>query len=231
MTNHLVDYMFVKPSLSSQEKKIILYSLQKQFLSVWRRQAVLFNKQAALVIFNALVEKYSESQRAYHGLSHISNSLKYFEACRNEAVDPDAIEIAIWFHDCIYEIGAADNEQKSVDWFLDQTQDQLSSELRDKIAELIMDTTHKNVPATSDGRLLADVDMSSFGRPWNEYIRDSKAVCDEFPEQDTAQKDRKLVGFLQYLLGKGPIYHSPFYARHYEQKAQENISKHIRLLT
>ena len=94
-----------------------------------------------------------------------------------------------------------------------------------------MDTTHKEVPATSDGRLLADIDMSSFGRPWDEYIRDSKAVCAEFPEKDSEQIERKLVGFLQFLVSRSPIYHSPFYAEHYEEKAQENISKHIALLS
>ena len=230
MTNHLVNYRFVKLVLSIQEKKIILQAIKEGFLSLWRRQAIAFNKEAALAISNALVEKYSEPQRVYHSLSHISNSLRYFDACRDRAADPDAIEIAIWFHDCIYALGAADNEQKSKDWFLEQTQGQLTSVLRNKVAELIMDTTHKDVPTTSDGKLLADIDMSSFGRPWDEYIRDSKAVCAEFPEKDSTQIARKLVGFLQFLVSHSPIYHSPFYAAHYEQKAQDNIAKHIALL-
>ena len=139
----------MKPRLQNKEKNIILHSIEKQFLSVWRKQATSFNEEAALTIFKALIEKYNEPWRVYHSLSHISNTLKYFDACRDQAVNPDAIEIAIWFHDCIYKLGAADNEQKSKDWFLDQTKDQLSSELRDEVARLIMDTIHKDVPTLS----------------------------------------------------------------------------------
>ena len=209
----------------------MLHLLETRFLSLWRRQALLFDGEIALTLFNDLVEKYSEPWRAYHSISHINNSLNYFDDCSDHAINPDAVELAIWFHDCIYELGATDNEEKSKDWFLARTTDQLSPTLRDEVARLIMDTTHKHIPATDDGRLLADIDMSSFSRPWDQYVRDSQAVRDEHGEPDSAEMDAKLVRFLQSLISNGPMYHSPFYAEHYEHKARENIARHITLLS
>src|SRR5437660_7778156 len=68
-----------------------------------------------LDVCQELVSFYSEPHRHYHNQGHISECLDEFDASRYLARRPLAVELAIWFHDAIYETRAADNEEKSAD--------------------------------------------------------------------------------------------------------------------
>ena len=56
---------------------------------------------------------FAEPQRHYHNQQHIAECLTQFDAARNIARRPEAIEFAIWFHDAVYDPKAGDNEEKS----------------------------------------------------------------------------------------------------------------------
>src|SRR3989442_12745478 len=63
--------------------------------------------------YEDLVSRYAEAHRAYHTLAHIEHCLEEFEPARGLARDPSAIEMALWYHDAVYDPRAADNEEKS----------------------------------------------------------------------------------------------------------------------
>ena len=65
-------------------------------------------------IFNSLVSLYSQDYRTYHNLSHIDRMLSWLDKSGGGS---DAIELAIWFHDAIYEPLASDNEEESAQFF------------------------------------------------------------------------------------------------------------------
>ena len=52
----------------------------------------------------------TEYDRHYHDISHIAASLVELDGVQHLARDPAAIELAIWFHDCIYDGRRLDNE-------------------------------------------------------------------------------------------------------------------------
>jgi predicted metal-dependent HD superfamily phosphohydrolase len=170
---------------------------------------------------------YNEPWRRYHTINHIEACLRYFDACSQYAQNPDIVELAIWFHDCIYKIGDPENEVNSRDWFLEISRGQIDDSVRDTIAELIMDTSHRGPPATNDGKLLADIDMTSFSLPWEEYIEDSAAVRDEFNKPYSFETRAKMIGFLNSLLDNHTLYYTPHYLEHHENQAQENIRKYL----
>src|SRR5258707_14163475 len=60
-----------------------------------------------------LASRYSEPHRAYHTLRHIEHCLDEFEAVRQEARDPVAVEMALWYHDAVYDTRRRDNEELS----------------------------------------------------------------------------------------------------------------------
>ena len=184
----------------------------------------------AAEIFDKLAAMYGESWRTYHNMGHISSCLTYFDRCREVADYPDAIEMAIWFHDCIYVVGSEDNEALSRDWFLEVTDGHLEPLLRKAVDGLIMDTVHDGVPETQDGKLLADIDLTSFGLPWEEYMRDGDNVREEMAlHQDDARKGGK-YSFLDNLLSRQSVYFSDYYLENYEESAQANLRKHKELL-
>jgi predicted metal-dependent HD superfamily phosphohydrolase len=208
-----------------------LGKLRDRFCSLWQRHAIAGQQDIANNVFDLLCDKYQEPWRSYHNLNHILDCLNHFDACKKHAQFADAIEFAIWFHDCIYEVGAGDNEARSRDWFLEQTDGFLRLELRTVIAKLIMATSLHSTPETSDGRLLADIDLTSFGLPWHEYLQDSMAVQSELMRNKNSGSDAGKIKFLKSLSAKGSIYYSSYYLDHFEDNAKKNVRNHLKLLS
>ena len=204
--------------------------IENRFLLLWQRNS--YNKDAGVAknVFNQLVQMYTESWRSYHNLEHITASLSYFDACKSHAEFADAIEFAIWFHDCVYKLGASDNEALSRDWFINQTNHYIVPATIKSVDELIMDTRHLSIPNSHDGKLIADIDLTSFGLPWDEYLQDSRAVQSEFPEISNGCAIKSKILFLENLVDDGQIYYSDYYLAHFEEKAQSNVNKHLQIL-
>lgn len=204
--------------------------LEDGFILLWQRNAYLESVDDAKAVFARLISMYTESWRSYHNLAHITASLGYFDACKRHAKFADAIEFAIWFHDCIYKLGACDNESLSRDWFVDRAKGYIVPAMIDRVAELIMDTRHRCVPESDDGKLIADIDLTSFGLPWDEYMQDSHAVQSEYPKVNNGCAVQSKILFLENLLDDGQIYYSDYYLTHFEEKAQNNVKKHLQIL-
>ena len=204
--------------------------LEERFILLWQRNAYQENVESAKLVFVQLVKMYTESWRSYHNLEHIAASLNYFDACKSDADFADAIEIAIWFHDCVYKLGACDNEALSRDWFVEKTKNHIVPAMIKRADVLIMDTRHLSVPNTDDGKLIADIDLTSFGLPWDEYMQDSRAVQNEFPEISNGNAIKSKILFLENLVNDGQIYYSNYYLTHFEERAQNNVNKHLQIL-
>ena len=204
--------------------------LKSRFQYTWENSAADIANAKTSETFGQLIEMYSESWRSYHNISHIEACLKYFDRCRDQADCEEAIELAIWFHDCIYVVGAGDNEARSRDWFLQRSNGVLPDSLRNTVDELIMDTSHRTKPESEDGKLLADIDLTSFGLPWEQYLADGENVQHEFNYSENAAISGNKSGFLKYLAARQCIYYSPYYLKNFEKSAQNNISTHLKIL-
>ncbi|MFA5888309.1 MAG: hypothetical protein WC852_06395, partial [Candidatus Nanoarchaeia archaeon] len=108
--------------------------------------------------FNALVGLYTEPSRHYHNLKHISEVIEELGSCSN------ALYLAAWFHDSVYDPKAKDNEEKSSvfarKWCIDFG---YVPEFADNVEKLILATRHSKAPETEDEKLLCDVDLSILG--------------------------------------------------------------------
>ena len=60
-----------------------------------------------------LLACYREPQRAYHTLQHLGECIDAFDAAIDLAVHPAEVEIALWFHDAVYDVARHDNEARS----------------------------------------------------------------------------------------------------------------------
>ena len=63
-----------------------------------------------------LRERYAEPQRRYHTLEHVRESLDRAAETRSFQTHPAEIDLAIWFHDAVYDPRRADNEERSAQW-------------------------------------------------------------------------------------------------------------------
>lgn len=181
-------------------------------------------------LYRLLVDKYSERQRSYHTLRHIHHCLAQLDHARHLAEDPDGIELAIWFHDAVYDTDADDNELRSAQLFDSLLGPHLPRERAAHIHRLIRDTEHPSEPEDNDARLMVDIDLSSFGLPWEDFMRDTDAICSELSHLPEAQFVAGKCRFLNELLSRSSIYLTPHFRERLEAQARSNIERHMREL-
>ena len=83
--------------------------LTNRWTETWQR----IGKTPPGDLYAHLCDRYTEPQRAYHTLQHIEESLVLFASVHHLAENPVDVELAIWFHDVIYDPKASDNEERS----------------------------------------------------------------------------------------------------------------------
>ncbi|MCP4390598.1 MAG: hypothetical protein GY802_20040, partial [Gammaproteobacteria bacterium] len=76
-----------------------------RFQALWRRCLIDGAPDNSAQIHQRLLDGYHEPQRHYHTLVHVEQCLGMFEQCKSMASNPDALELAVWFHDVIFEAG------------------------------------------------------------------------------------------------------------------------------
>lgn len=181
-------------------------------------------------VFDELLAWYRGSGRFYHTPAHIEHCLAMFDQARGEMKDSDAVEMAIWFHDLVYDSSANDNELKSAKRFLELAGDSMSSEFKSRVYDLIMVTVHPGTPSCGDQAFMIDIDLSSFGLPWDEFSRDSVAVRDEFPHMSDEQFFPRQRDFLEALLRRDHFYHTEHFRARLERSARTNIERYLKSL-
>jgi predicted metal-dependent HD superfamily phosphohydrolase len=194
------------------------------------RFQALFDRPADNV-FAALAARYAEPVRRYHTIEHIADCLA--ELDRAGAVgDPAATEMALWWHDAVYDPAAPDNERRSAELAdRDLAGLGIAPEVRHEVGRLILLTAgHAVDPNDAAGARLVAIDLSILGRPPAVYDAYAAAIRQEYAHVPDAffrpGRARILQGFLE-----GPIYADPAFAARYEVQARANLTREIAALT
>ena len=127
--------------------------------------------------WTAIATAYGEQCRAYHNLRHIADCLHLLDEYVVLAANPVAVEIAIWFHDIVYDPRAADNEERSADMAAEFL---WITPYAAMVADLIMATKHGANALNGDAALICDIDLSILGRPPAEYAAYAAAISREY---------------------------------------------------
>ncbi len=174
-----------------------------------------------------LSRHYAEPHRHYHTLTHIFRCLRQLDAARSLIEAPDAVEIAVWFHDVVHKPDACDNEQRSVELFDLAASRYFQQDFVNKIGELILATAHRGAPHNHDERVLCDIDFASFGSPWDEFLDDSQALRIEHVKTPDELFYPAKLKFLKAILERRTIFFTDFFRARYETSARKNIQRYI----
>jgi len=202
-------------------------ALRERFRSLWVRSLLTDAESTAEPVFEELARRYSEPRRCYHGWTHLLNCLDRFDLAAALMHDSAAVEMALWFHDAVYEPGAPDNEQKSAELFVLLARRQFFPEFVNKVYEFILLTRHQEAPRGWDGRFAVDIDLSSFASSWDKFVRDSDNIRSENDHLADGVFYPKQVSFLRSLLERPSIFHSDYFYARYERIARLNITRLI----
>jgi len=179
-------------------------------------------------IYKQLRAHYAEPHRAYHNFNHIDACLRHLDTVRDQLTDPKAVEMAIWYHDVIYDTHSGDNEEQSAN-FASETLAELNlpDETRSLVHKLILVTKHPSVPGTGDERYLLDIDLSILGASPTVFDQYEKQIRQEYhwvPE--TVYKERRSE-VLQAFLEQPVIYHTEVFFSEREELARQNLKRSI----
>ena len=186
-------------------------------------------------VLEDLRSRLAEPHRAYHGQAHVDAMLERFRAAHETFHAPETVELAIWFHDAVYEPGAVDNERRSAALLRRALGGLVASALLEAAELMILATEHHSIPPglptslTADLAAFLDLDMAVLGAPPAEYDRYAAGVAREFvPVVGEAAYRQGRAAFLRSALSAGtPLFHTGPAQETLERPARANMLREL----
>jgi predicted metal-dependent HD superfamily phosphohydrolase len=199
--------------------------------ATWQEMSVPFTP-ALRAAFDGLIARYSEPHRKYHTVRHLDECFAKLAEVRHLAEHPAEVEVALWFHDAIYEKRSDQNEAKSAELAAATVRNAGgSAECAQRICDLITATRHAAVPQSNDARVLVDVDLSILGESperFDEYERQVREEYSWVPEFLFKRERRKI---LEEFLARPAIFSTELFRERYEAQARANLERSLKQLS
>jgi predicted metal-dependent HD superfamily phosphohydrolase len=179
-----------------------------------------------------LLLRWQEPHRRYHNEQHLASMLQHLDVLADEAADIDAVRLAAWFHDAVYEPGAEDNEDASAALAAAVLSDGgLPLQRVAEVARLVRLTAAHN-PAEEDrnGGVLCDADLAVLGSDAAEYAQYAADIRAEYAHIDDEAFRAGRVAVLQRLLDRQPFYFTHRFRADREAVARRNMQAELTLL-
>jgi len=194
----------------------------------WRRAWTgIGAKGEGLALRDALLDAWNEPQRHYHTLRHLHDCLASFEIEPAMAMTehPAEVEIALWFHDAVYDPRAADNEQRSADWATQALSEaSVDAAALVRVHALVMATRHAVEPEGRDAEVLVDIDLAILGAGRERFDEYEVEVREEYAWVPGPVFRHKRRQILAEFLARPRIYATPLFAERLEAAARDNLA-------
>jgi len=163
-------------------------------------------------IWKSLNNLYNEDNREYHNLAHVQDCLNKLDYWPTTVPNREAIELAIWFHDVIYDPKRADNEEASAAL----------------MSHLILDHA---LEADATEEIMCDIDLSILGSSQShKYMNYAHKIRQEYAWVDEEVYCKKRAQVLENFLNRGELYQTPYGKRRWGPLAIKNIQKERKML-
>jgi predicted metal-dependent HD superfamily phosphohydrolase len=177
-----------------------------------------------------LFAAYGEPHRHYHTLDHVQECLRLLVEVPLQDDQRRVAELAVWFHDAVYDPARGDNEAKSgamaSGWLAGLDLD------HGEVVEIIAMTAGHSLPAAATPAMEAvhDVDLAVLGRPPDGYDDYSAAIRREYIHiaDDLYRVGRQAA--LEALAMIEPLYVLPAFTRVLAAQARSNIARELEAL-
>lgn len=182
-------------------------------------------------LFAHLVESYSEPQRKYHTQQHLEQCFQTLDDWFLSVPDRPAVELALWYHDFVYDLKGDGNERASAYMGKMRVLNMGGTmELAEKVQHLILLTEHKaELPRTRDEHILIDVDFSILASPSEAFQEYERQIREEYAMYPDELYKPGRASILARFLSRPSIFHSDEASWH-ENLARENLEASIRSL-
>ncbi len=203
-------------------------SAKAKWFEFWQRLGVKNNPEP---YFAELEAYYSEPHRAYHNLVHVMECLEEFKLAKHLASNPLAVEMAIWYHDVVYDSRTRDNEEQSAALAAKVSNASALSELfTQRVTNLILATKKHDAALDQDAALMTDIDLSILGRCQGRFDEYEHQIRQEYNWVSPSDFVAGRTAVLKSFLCRRTIYATEFFQNKYEQQARENLNRSVLML-
>lgn len=197
----------------------------------WHRLMAAFALPETNESFDQLLDAYSQKHRHYHTVAHIDHCLREFDAASALAREPAEVELALWFHDAVYDPYSSNNEAKSADWACELlNRGGVSSERVERVRAHILATRHEAPAELDDSKLVVDIDLSILGVEEDAYARFETDVRQEYRWVPGPLFRSKRAEILESFLARPAIYSTTPFRDRYEAPARRNLAAAVAAL-
>lgn len=199
--------------------------LEPSWLRAWQAVGASGN---GLSVFRALLARYSETHRKYHTFQHLSECLTALQQARHLATHPAEVEMALWFHDAIYDVNRGNNEEQSAQW----AEAELKAagapvEAAELVSSLVLVTKHVGIPVTPNEQLLVDVDLSILGANEQRFAEYERQIREEYAFVPGFLFRCKRRAILHSFLERSRLYSTAHFHEALEQTARDNLQRAV----
>lgn len=177
--------------------------------------------------YKRLVDAYTEPHRHHHTLRwHIVDGLDELWRLRPLLEKPEEVELAWWLHDFIYKKQSKINEKRSSQAANNLCLNaMLEKQFADNVSSLVLDTGHNEVPKTSDGKFIADIDLLIFGKPPEVFDEYERRIRKEYSWVDPDEYRNGRSAVIERFSKRKKIYHTNRFQDKYEKQARQNLER------
>jgi|SoiMethySBSTD1v2_1073268.scaffolds.fasta_scaffold20973_3 predicted metal-dependent HD superfamily phosphohydrolase len=182
-------------------------------------------------LFAEIMRRYAEPHRRYHTVQHLDECFAKLDEARGLAERLSEVELALWFHDAIYDVRSSDNEEQSAQWSQAAVAAAgLADAVGERVRDLILATKHDALPCSNDAALLVDVDLAILGAPAERFDEYERQVREEYSWVPGFLFKRKRREILEGFLRRPDLYTTEHFRTRYEAAARANLSRSIQQL-
>jgi len=205
------------------------------FVASWARAwADLGLRAPPAALRDALLRRWAEPWRRYHTRQHLAECLALFGHVRRLARRPGEVELALWFHDAVYEVHSpppGGNERASADWARDALREAGADDATAaRVHALVMATRHDGVPGTPDASLLVDIDLAILGAAPARFAQYERQIRAEYGHVPPALFAAKRGEVLRAFAARPAIYATPALRDRLEAAARASLARALAAL-
>lgn len=213
--------------------------LAERFQALWQRLGA--DDGAGVAVAGArLLTLYAEPTRAYHNQTHLEDVLSKLDWAQNALMQSgelsrldgterrrlfDTIELALFYHDAVYDAKAKDNEAQSREMMKhDAAAFNIDASLIADAARLIDLTAHHGTAARMDEKIMADCDLAILGATPAGFKKYDIAIRAEYAHVPAPLYAAGRAKVLQGFLDTPQLFKTRAFADNFDAAARRNLA-------
>jgi predicted metal-dependent HD superfamily phosphohydrolase len=145
--------------------------------------------------------------------------------------EADAVELALAWHDAVYDPRAGDNEEKSAALFREAAaRHRLDRRLAAAVERLILQTKTHVARNRPDEQVMIDIDLSILGAPPDVFAAYDRSIRREYAHVPEAAWRERRAAVLRAFLLREKLFTTRFFRERYEAQARRNLAQAIAAL-